>query len=136
MKKAQIFTLDAFLALLAVTIILGYLTWETEEAYKIGGLGEQQKLERIADDWAHIAVKNLLLTADNKPNLIKTPTSSDSLSTQMQNAIKDPYAYELLLPGTTIAGNGGCAGKANIAAADRIVYHGSSAEVLTVKVCA
>lgn len=134
MRKGQIFTLDVFLALVAVTVILGYMAWQLEEIYSQSYGVEFTKVQSMSNDWSQIAVKNLLAKG-NKPNDINLAKLND-LETEMDEVITSPYFYEvLLLDDGTIINQGACDGKSNIAVSRRLVMVNNVLDELVVKVC-
>lgn len=134
MKKGQIFTLDVFLALLAVTVILGYMAWQLEEVYSQSYGVEFTKVQSMSNDWSQIAVKNLLAKGD-KPNDVNL-AKLDDLETEMDEVIVFPYYYEVLMPGSGVLINQGvCDGKSNIAVSRRLVMVDKVLDELIVKVC-
>lgn len=128
MRKGQIFTLDVLLAVVAVTVVLGYMTWQLElinsKAYDL----EFNKVQSLADDFSQIAVKNIL-AEKNKPNFIDVTKFAD-LKTEMDSVIVSPYSYEVSL-GTDFINQNACDGKANVAVTRRLTNQGE----LSVKVC-
>jgi len=134
MKKGQIFTLDVFLALLAVTVILGYMAWQLEEVYSQSYGVEFTKVQSMSNDWSQIAAKNLLAKGD-KPNDINL-AKLDDLETEMDEVIVFPYYYEVLMLGSGVLINqGACDGKSNIAVSRRLVIVNKVLDELVVKVC-
>jgi len=134
MKKGQIFTLDVFLALLAVTVILGYMAWQLEEVYSQSYGVEFTKVQSMSNDWSQIAAKNLLAKGD-KPNDINL-AKLDDLETEMDEVIVFPYYYEVLMLGSGVLINqGACDGKSNIAVSRRLVMVDKVLDELVVKVC-
>lgn len=128
--RGQIFTLDAFMALVAVTAVLGYATMQFENIYSQSHDLEYQKLQTLADDISQIALKTTQTGSFvDSPNIVDAG-SLDRLKTKIDTT---PYSYEVILAGTTTANlnDGACQGKSDIAVTRRIISTGT----LTVKVC-
>jgi len=70
--------LDVFLALLAVTVILGYMAWQLEEIYSQSYGAEFTKVQSMSNDWSQIAVKNLLAKGNNPNDIQNSLTLSTS----------------------------------------------------------
>ncbi len=122
MKKGQILSLDALLALVAVAVIIGYSSWAFENAMSQGRANQYDKLSMVANDWAHIAVKRELTIGRpnvvDETNLFMKWTSFESL---MDDSIDSSYSYEASLAGLSFT-RGTCIGKANVAVAKRMIY--------------
>ena len=126
--------MDVFLALVAVTVILGYMAWQLEEIYSQSYGVEFTKVRSMSNDWSQIAVKNLLAKGNN-PNDINLAKLND-LETEMDEVITSPYFYEiLLLSDGTIINQGACDGRSNIAVSRRLVMVNNVLDELVVKVC-
>lgn len=135
MKKGQIFTLDILMAFLAITVIIGYMTWQLEEVYSQSYGVEFTRLQSMANDWSQIAVKNILAKGDKANNL--NLAKLDDLKTEMDGVIVYPYSYEVLISNTGDAINpGACDGKSNIAVSRRLVMVNNILDEMTVEVCA
>jgi hypothetical protein len=137
--KGQIFTLDAFAALLMITVMLGYFSWAFEQAYQRAPSMEQQKLRSLADDIAQISVKNLAANRSGSylfPNAINTSKQAGLRITidDMLISAASPYKYEISGAGLSI-NIGLCISASNIANARRLVAR-NGLETVTVKVCA
>lgn len=130
MRKGQIFTLDVLMALVAVTVVLGYMTWQFEQVYSKSHDIEYEKIYMLSNDISQIAVKNTLAKTD-KPNNIDTLKIID-LKAEIDAIIKPPYYYEVLFPVDTLSLNTGvCDEKLNIAVSTRLTTEGE----ITIKVC-
>jgi hypothetical protein len=128
--KGQMFSLDALLALVAVTVVLGYITIQFENVYSQSHDLEYQKLQSLADDISQITAK-----ASQTGNLQDNPNVVDDGSLNRIEKVFDisPYFYEIILSGSSSASlnEGACSGKSNIAVSRRVITTGT----LTVKVC-
>lgn len=129
MKRGQIFTLDVLLALVALTVVLGYMAWQFEQVYSKSYSMEYNKIQMLANDVSQIAVKNTL-AKNERPNDLDIAKLQD-LQSEIDMIIKLPYSYEVLLPGDTPIHKDVCDGKSNIAVSRRLITTGE----LIVKVC-
>jgi type II secretory pathway component PulK len=130
-RKGQIFSLDVLLAVLAITVILGYTAYQFEIIYSESADLEYQKMQSMANDWSQIAVKRLIVDTD-KPNMLLDDLSS--LEAEMDAVIEFPYAYSVSLAAESINPSA-CAGKSNIASSRRLVLVNGVVEELIVEVC-
>jgi len=104
-SKAQVFTLDAFLSLLLVTISLGLLVTQTETITSQADHATQT----LASDFAQIAVKNVLVY--NEPNNLTTQKMSNLKNLMDETFSGTVYSYEVeAYNGTilSIKGNSDC----------------------------
>jgi len=132
-RKGQIFSLDVLLAVLAITVILGYTAYQFEFIYSESSDLEYQKMQSMANDWSQIAVKRLLVDS-NKPNMIEDVGKLSDLEAEMDAVIALPYAYSVRFAAESINPNA-CVGKSNIASSRRLVVMSAGAEELIVEVC-
>ena len=139
--KGQLFTMDVLLALLVLTIIVGAASWAFEEASLRDKGNDYQKISMLANDWSQIAVKRTLTKSPygsiSEANVVYS-ANMDSLNQEMSDAIGPPYAFEVKLSADSFVGNGGCAGRANVASSRRMVLVNPdlNAGILDVKICA
>ncbi|GEM_PF-6786104 len=100
-KKGQVFTLDVFLAVIGIVIVLSYASMWYQQAFSGAGRIEQMKLDQIAQDVAQVAVKENLAYHDEygnrHPNLIKgTPDEvKKKISDTMTQMLGSGYAGEI-----------------------------------------
>jgi|GEM_PF-6041290 len=95
--RGQIFTLDAFLALLIVTIALGLIVTQLESLKTTSS----NELQTLSSDFAQIAVKRTL--AVNEPNNLSSLKLND-LKTLMDNVFTGTnYEYEAEVYNGTIS---------------------------------
>jgi len=90
--KGQLFSLDALLALVAITIALALLINQTEIIYN----SQSSELQGIATDFSQIAVKKALLDNWSEANLINA-TKMNLLKTQLDNVLSTNYNYKVSL---------------------------------------
>ncbi|RLG21594.1 hypothetical protein DRN74_01685 [Candidatus Micrarchaeota archaeon] len=131
--KAQIFSLDAMLAIVALTVIVGYFSWSLENTLHSADISEYESLQRMADDWAQLAVKRILAQRD-EPNKVDSSRLSD-LAAQMSELLVSPYDFELHLGNSKLGGD--CSSKQNVVSVRRLVYDKDSAEgkVFELRLC-
>ena len=98
MEKGQLFSLDAFLALLAVTLAIGLLVSHTEALYTTSSI----ELKTIASDWSQIAVKKTLVVNPLQSNNLDSNKLQSVLRPELNTVFGSDYNYEVdLYQGTT-----------------------------------
>ena len=133
--KGQMFTLDALLAMVLVTVIIGMTAIHFERVYSQSEALNYFELKTLADDWSQIAVRNVLVDT-SYANMTVIKTDMSAFESMMNAAIKAPFNYSAeLSTGQKIGGS--CGGKENVASSVRPVLIGNAATLgnLTVKVC-
>ncbi len=122
MKKGQVFTLDAFLALLLVTISLGLIVTQLESIKN----QSRNELQLMSSDFAQIALKRTLIV--NQPNNLSSSKLND-LKTLMDNVFTGTiYEYQVELYNgstSTIKKSTGCGSMKQVAITKEpaVVYH-------------
>ena len=143
-ERGQVFTLDILLALVALTAIIGYMSWQFEEVYTKSSSFEAQKINAIANDWSQIGVKNLLAQVDKKNNILVNVVDLDSnikwkdFVDEMKLSLTNEYAADVSMGTKKDSINGGCIGaEPPVAVSRRVVVDegGGSSAWLEVRVC-
>ncbi len=93
--KGQIFTIDTLVSLVALTAVLGMITWEFQLIFSVTSDMQSKRMELLANDVANIAVKRFLVERDpgglNIPN--KMDINNSDFDTQFTTFTK--YLSEL-----------------------------------------
>jgi hypothetical protein len=125
-------SLDLFLALVALTFIMGYAAWQAEQGYSRQADLEYSKVRMMAEDWSQIAVKRTLAPVNT--NMIDSSRLTQ-LKAEMDAAVTAPYAYSVLLSSGGSINPAACDGKSLVAVSRRLGYTGASINEVIVKVC-
>ena len=115
--RGQIFSLDVLLAVLLITVIIGFTAIQFERIYSNSNDLTYLELKTLADDWSQIAARNIL-NSDINRTILDTTQLSD-LEDQMNEVMIYDYEVELST-GEKIGGD--CSLKENIAISTRPVY--------------
>ncbi len=97
--KAQLFSLDALLALLFVTIAILLVSIQFEHYYQSANDLQSEEIQLLASDYSQIAVKRIL--AVSEPNVVSEAKMND-LKTFLDNNLPADYSYEASLLSTSI----------------------------------
>lgn len=136
-SKGQIFTLDVFLAVAFMVIVIGFMMWQMEEINSRGS-AEYEKMMSMTYDWSQITVKTST-ASNNAPNFL-TASSLANVLPRMQEAFEDtPYSVVLIYKGSEIpvTTQNNCDSAQDVATSRRIVYDPITlgVEELSVKIC-
>jgi len=141
--KAQLFSLDALLALVFVTVAVMLLTTQFEHYYKTVNEKKFEENNLLASDLSQVAVKRVLAVAGEytsvKPNVIK-PDKMNDLNISLNSTLPIDYSYEASLSGDSISSTinrGSCSGKNFVSISNRsvIIYNDNSLAWFVMKVC-
>ena len=137
-SRGQVFTLDMFIAILGLVIVLSYASMWYQQAYSGADRIEQMKLDQIAQDLAQIIVKENLAYHDQYgnryPNYIKG--TGDEVSKKLQDTFTQVLGSEYyatanltlngLSPPITLTYGSGCdPSKQMVGVTSRPVYYDS-----------
>ncbi len=123
--KAQVFSLDALIALVLVIVILSIVVERTTEARSVDV--HYLELKQLADDFSQIAVKRSL--TNGEPNVISS-SKLQEFSSKMSSL---SYDYEIEL--STGEKIGDCSGHDEVAVSKRAVVIDGVSGWLEVKIC-
>ena len=139
MKKGQLFSLDAFLSILGVTVMLGLVTAQFTILFDQYNENVFERLEMIASDMNNIAVSNIMVS-----NLVGGPKTAvvdrgklTEFGAFMEDTLGEEYNAEIRAFGTEKKVNGGCA-DAEIKASNRRLimdYNSKQVSWLETMVC-
>jgi len=139
-NKGQIFSMDALLSILGVTIILGLVTTQFSILYDQYQENVFEKLDSIASDMANIGTSNYM--AHPFPDGIKKPGVIDSgklteFRTFLEQTYGKDYSGKVELLGSRELINDGCSKQKNYAIEQRLVMDFGSKQVgwLRIGVC-
>ena len=130
--KGQIFSLDILLAVLLITVIIGFTAVHFERVYSNSDNLAYLEMKSLSEDWSQIAIRNLLVS--NPSETVLDVSRMSDLESEMSNSLT--YDYEVILSTGETIGTG-CVEKSNVAVSTRPVFTSGSAEVqnITVKIC-
>ena len=138
MNKAQIFSMDAFLSILGITIILGLVTSQFSVMYDQYSENHFERLDSIASDMANIAVSNIMAKQVNgvkRTSVIEAGKLTEFVSF-LGTTLGDDYGGFVKLEGNqrkTV--NGGCESTQMQAIEKRLVLVSGNVGWLQVGIC-
>ena len=138
MNKAQIFSLDAFLSILGITIILGLVTSQFSIMYDQYSENHFERLDSIASDMTNIAVSNIMAKQVNgvKRTAILEAGKLTEFVSFLGTNLGDDYSGFVKLEGNqrkTV--NGGCESTQMQAIEKRLVYVSGQVGWIQVGIC-
>lgn len=131
-SKGQIFTLDAFLALLLVTISLGLIVAQIESIKN----QPSSDLQTLSSDFAQVALKRTLVV--NQPNNLSSSKLNDLKSLMDNIFIGTAYEYQVeLYNGTTstIEKSTGCDSMKDVSIAKEPAVVDNQSGYLKIEIC-
>ena len=134
-SKGQIFTLDAFLALLIVTIAIGLIITQFESMQN----SPQNNLQILSSDFAQILTKRTLIVEE--PNNLTTSQAKLNEAKQLMNNVflNTNYEYEIEIYNstdkTTISKTIGCSSYKDVAITKVPAIVDNQEGYLEVKIC-